>query len=88
MPSCTPPAAADRLWVGVTGTGPGHPIPQRPTAIDEHGRGLQLVGSLADRWGVRRRRETQEKTVWFELTGAPTTARPEHPVRPEPEPSG
>jgi hypothetical protein len=33
----------------------------------EHGRGLQLVGLLADVWGARRRRSTGEKTVWFEL---------------------
>jgi anti-sigma regulatory factor (Ser/Thr protein kinase) len=63
-----------RLWVGVTDYGPGHPVPQRPAPTAEHGRGLQLVGSLADRWGVRRRRATNAKTVWFELSGAPTDA--------------
>lgn len=56
-----------RLWVGVTDTGPGYPILQAPGITAEHGRGLQLVNALADRWGVRRRRGTDEKTVWFEL---------------------
>jgi len=38
-----------------------------PTVTDEHGRGLRLVGALADRWGAHRRRDTDAKTVWFEL---------------------
>lgn len=65
-------APADgRLWVGVTDTGRGHPIPRTPAATDEHGRGLQLVATLADRWGAHRRRSTREKTVWFELLTGP-----------------
>jgi anti-sigma regulatory factor (Ser/Thr protein kinase) len=31
----------------------------------ESGRGLQIVGTLAARWGVREEREG--KTIWFEL---------------------
>ena len=57
-----------RLWVGVTDTGASEPTLRTPPVTSEHGRGLQLVGTLADRWGARRRRETAEKTVWFELT--------------------
>jgi anti-sigma regulatory factor (Ser/Thr protein kinase) len=57
----------ERLWVGVTDTGPGSPVPQTPAVTAEHGRGLQLVATLADRWGAQRRRSTREKTVWFEL---------------------
>jgi signal transduction histidine kinase/DNA-binding response OmpR family regulator len=34
----------------------------RPTVEDEHGRGLQLVALLADRWGTRPTREG--KSVW------------------------
>jgi len=39
----------------------------RPTAEDEHGRGLQLVTILADRWGIRP--TADGKSVWcmFEL---------------------
>jgi serine/threonine-protein kinase RsbW len=55
------------VWVGVTDDGPGFPTPRTPPVTAEHGRGLQLVGTLADRWGARRRRDTTRKTVWFEL---------------------
>jgi anti-sigma regulatory factor (Ser/Thr protein kinase) len=55
------------VWVGVTDDGLGNPTPRTPPVTAEHGRGLQLVGTLADRWGARRRRDTTRKTVWFEL---------------------
>lgn len=60
-----------RVWIGVTDTGPGNPVLQMPAVTAERGRGLRLVSSLTDRWGVRRRRGTEEKTVWFELVAAP-----------------
>lgn len=60
-----------RVWVGVTDTDPGLPILRPPSVTSEHGRGLRLVASLADRWGARRRRESAEKTVWFELSYSP-----------------
>jgi anti-sigma regulatory factor (Ser/Thr protein kinase) len=60
-----------RLWVGVTDTDPGLPVLQAPSVTAEHGRGLRLVASLSDRWGARRRRNTTEKTVWFELRYPP-----------------
>jgi anti-sigma regulatory factor (Ser/Thr protein kinase) len=56
-----------RLWVGVTDTGLGLAVPRTPEVTAEHGRGLQLIATLADRWGAHRRRSTGEKTVWFEL---------------------
>ena len=59
-----------RLWVGVTDDGQGFPTPRTPPITAEHGRGLQLVGTLADRWGARRRRDAARKTVWFELKTA------------------
>jgi anti-sigma regulatory factor (Ser/Thr protein kinase) len=65
------PAAGDVLWIGVTDAGPGDPILSSPAVTEERGRGLQLVSALADRWGVRRRRGSEEKTVWFELTPHP-----------------
>ena len=40
-------------------------VPRDPTVNDVSGRGLYLVESLADRWGVDSR--TPGKTVWFEL---------------------
>ena len=64
-----------RVWVAVSDTGRGEPLPRTPPVTAEGGRGLQLVGTLADRWGARRRRDTGEKTVWFELRApTPTTA--------------
>jgi anti-sigma regulatory factor (Ser/Thr protein kinase) len=59
--------AEGRLWVGVTDTGPGQPVLRDPSTTAEHGRGLRLVATLADRWGARRRRGSDDKTVWFEL---------------------
>ncbi|WP_329022954.1 ATP-binding protein [Streptomyces sp. NBC_00690] len=46
------------------------PLPDPPTERvaahdDEGGRGLQLVAGSARRWGTRR--DTEGKTVWFEL---------------------
>jgi anti-sigma regulatory factor (Ser/Thr protein kinase) len=64
-------ASENRLWVGVGDAGRGEPILRNPPVTDEHGRGLQLVATLADRWGARRRHDTGEKTIWFELTSAP-----------------
>ncbi len=57
-----------RLWVGVTDAGAGRPVVRSASVTAEHGRGLRLVATLADRWGSRRRRGTPDKTVWFELT--------------------
>jgi two-component sensor histidine kinase len=56
-----------RLWVGVTDTDIGLPVLRAPSVTSESGRGVQLISILADRWGARRRRQTTEKTVWFEL---------------------
>jgi two-component sensor histidine kinase len=56
-----------RLWVGVTDSEAALPVLRTPDVTAEHGRGIQLVSTLADRWGAGRRRSTTEKTVWFEL---------------------
>jgi anti-sigma regulatory factor (Ser/Thr protein kinase) len=40
------------------------------TGFSVSGRGLRLVDEIASRWGVER--DTDSKTVWFELD-APTT---------------
>jgi anti-sigma regulatory factor (Ser/Thr protein kinase) len=59
--------AEGRIWVGVTDSGTGLPILRTPSLTAEHGRGMQLVSTLADRWGAGRRRGATDKTVWFEL---------------------
>ncbi|GLX05611.1 ATP-binding protein [Microbispora sp. NBRC 16548] len=43
----------------------GMPEMARPSAADEHGRGLRLLDSLACCWGAERTR--QGKIMWFEL---------------------
>ena len=51
--------------VGVTDAGAGRPVLRAPVHTAEHGRGLQLVSMLANRWGVEY--QPGSKTVWFEL---------------------
>ncbi|MCW2636954.1 MAG: hypothetical protein JWQ99_3321 [Blastococcus sp.] len=63
-----------RLWIGVTDTDARLPILRAPSVTAEHGRGIQLVATLADRWGARRRRDTTQKTVWFELDYPPSAS--------------
>lgn len=60
---------ADRLRVEVRDFLALQPRPQRPGSESTHGRGLLLVQSLADAWGVRR--QGAGKVVWFELDGEP-----------------
>lgn len=61
-----------RLWVGITDADAALPVLRTPDVTAEGGRGVQLVSILADRWGAGRRRDTPEKTVWFELSYART----------------
>ncbi|MFF4105351.1 ATP-binding protein [Streptomyces sp. NPDC001903] len=63
--------AADRLRVEVRDYASRRPRPYVPTADDgTHGRGLMLVQSLADAWGVDAPVQAGGKVVWFELAGA------------------
>ena len=71
--------ARGQLWVGVTDTGSGSPLPRNPDVTAEHGRGLRLVATLSDRWGAHRRRATGEKTVWFELDTQPDDRQAQFP---------
>ena len=50
----------------VTDEGTGRPTVRHPGIADEHGRGLLIVRSLADEWGVVER--ANGKSVWFTLT--------------------
>ncbi|MFC4498139.1 MULTISPECIES: ATP-binding protein [Streptomyces] len=62
----TATVSPDGLRVEVRDSEPGRPRPGTPAADEAtNGRGLVLVESLADAWGVR----TQDagKVVWFEL---------------------
>ena len=57
---------ADALRIAVTDPrGERLPDPQPPTPTDQFGRGLLIVGTLADRWGTEKL--IVGKTVWAEL---------------------
>jgi hypothetical protein len=51
--------------VAVTDAGPGLPTVQSPTPATPSGRGLQIVTTFADDWGVTPSHDTPGKTVWF-----------------------
>src|ERR1700722_205363 len=60
--------------VGGSDPGDGRPTVEHPEITAEHGRGLQLVGALSDRWGIESVPGAPGKTVWFELTEAAVAA--------------
>ena len=70
-----------RLWVEeglarveVADRHPSTPLPKHYRADAATGRGLRLLASLADRWGVAR--TATGKTVWFELGRQPGSTDP------------
>jgi anti-sigma regulatory factor (Ser/Thr protein kinase) len=54
----------DGVRVEVRDTGSGQPVMLSPTPRSLTGRGLRIVDSLADSWGVTR--ASEGKAVWFE----------------------
>jgi anti-sigma regulatory factor (Ser/Thr protein kinase) len=57
----------ERLRVEVSDPGPGFDLPRTPSSHPweaEYGRGLLIVDSLAQSWGVT---QGERSTVWFEL---------------------
>ncbi len=62
------------IRVEVSDTGGGGPRRMSPTPQELSGRGLMIVESMADRWGVIE--QPAGKTVWFTLpAGRPEKAR-------------
>ncbi|MEU8540058.1 ATP-binding protein [Streptomyces sp. NPDC048717] len=60
---------AGGLLVEVTdGGGPTRPVPATPSVTAHGGRGLNIIGALAQDWGVRDS-ATGEVTVWVRVTG-------------------
>lgn len=55
-----------RVRVGVTDQSGGGPSVLRNRRVAPDGRGLQLVASLSEQWGVAWSRDRRSKTVWFE----------------------
>lgn len=58
---------AGSIRVAVTDAGHGTPTVQSPAPTDYSGRGLLIVRSLADSWGVTETSGGSGKTVWFVL---------------------
>ncbi|MFG2208277.1 ATP-binding protein [Streptomyces sp. NPDC048638] len=62
--------AARVAGVRVTDEGPGGAsVPEKPSAEQEHGRGLLIVQALAERWGQRKGDDGH--TVWAEIAVGP-----------------
>jgi len=60
-------ARCGRVSIRVSDGGEGTPALGHPGPYEEHGRGLQLVAALSERWGVEPGPGQTGKTVWFEL---------------------
>jgi serine/threonine-protein kinase RsbW len=75
----TPEVGGRCVHVRVTDEAPGFPVPQEPLPDAPRGRGLRIVKSLADAWGIEMRHGEPGKTVWFTSRLEPTPA-PVEPV--------
>jgi anti-sigma regulatory factor (Ser/Thr protein kinase) len=72
------PTDSGRIRVEVTDSDLHFPTPLDPPPTVPHGRGLQLVVTLSDAWGMQTSSTRNGKTVWFELAlpAAPAPASP------------
>jgi anti-sigma regulatory factor (Ser/Thr protein kinase) len=71
--------AAATMRVEVTDSGDGRPAARpMPPPQSLRGRGLPLVDSLADAWGVTPSPHGPGKSIWFQISTPPVT--PEHTV--------
>jgi anti-sigma regulatory factor (Ser/Thr protein kinase) len=66
--------ASGRVRVEVTDGDRTLPTPLHPPPNVPHGRGLQLVATLSDEWGVAEATSRIGKTVWFEMAVPPASA--------------
>ncbi len=57
--------SGDFVRVEVSDAGGGRAQVRNPGPRDPHGRGLQIVSALADRWGVDDDADAAGKTTWF-----------------------
>ena len=68
----------DHLRVEVADSGAGMPIVRSPDAWVPSGRGLLLVRTFADEWGVSSNDDRSGKSVWFTMRIAPRTRSATH----------
>lgn len=61
----------DRVRVEVADSGSGMPIVRSPEAWVPSGRGLLLVRTFADEWGVSSSTDRSGKSVWFTIGISP-----------------
>ncbi len=57
----------DQIRIAVGDGGPGNPSPRDPAPSEPTGRGLRIVGALADSWGVSPNADGPGKVVWFTI---------------------
>jgi serine/threonine-protein kinase RsbW len=57
----------ERLRVEVSDFGAGMPVVRSPDPWVPTGRGLRLVSTFADEWGVRSHEDRSGKSVWFAI---------------------
>ncbi len=80
--------------VAVSDRGGGRAAPKDPAPSDPRGRGLKIVGAIADAWGIEPARVPPGKTIWFEVrtpgppARAPARWRSTAPPSPGPCPIG
>lgn len=67
----TDSAVPGRIRVEVADDGRGLPARQAPRPSEPGGRGLQIVESLAQAWGITVGSRSAGRTVWFELDAHP-----------------
>lgn len=60
-------ATDEAVRVEVVDTGGGQPAVQNPDVRSPSGRGLRIVETLADAWGIEAHRSGGGKAVWFSV---------------------
>jgi two-component sensor histidine kinase len=69
----------DHLTLAVSDDAPGQPHLQTPAQLAIHGRGLQIINSIATQWGTDL--QPPGKRVWAHLPVDPSDATSRHPAK-------
>jgi anti-sigma regulatory factor (Ser/Thr protein kinase) len=68
------PTPSGRVRIEVADSDRTQPEPLEPPSSAPHGRGLLLVSTMSDEWGMQPASRRAGKTIWFELTPPTATA--------------